>query len=105
MYNAWATDHHMGHYLMSKTLTPSHFGETRADPRRSFALLKAWMLWRGRQGGWASKRVGRARQFERDARELEQEVLALPGELLGNVAADAKLREWAPEIVERILEA
>ena len=37
MYNAWATQACMGHHSMSKALTPSHFGETRADPRRSFA--------------------------------------------------------------------
>ena len=105
MHAAWATPHHVGHYAMSKTLTPAHFGEARADPRRSLALLKAWVLWRGRQHGWAGQRVGRARQFDRDARELEGEVRALPGELLGNDAADAKLREWAPDVVGRILAA
>ena len=95
----------MGHYVMSKTLTPLHFGETRADPRRSIALLKAWVLWRGRQNGWATKRVGRARQFEQDAREFEHEIRALPSQLLGNDAADKMLREWALDVVHRILKA
>ena len=103
MYSVWATEKHMGHYSMSKTLTPAQFGETRSDPPRSFALLKPWVLWRGRLHGWATARPGRARQFDRDARELQQEVEALPGRLLGNDAADDKLREWAPDVVDRIL--
>ena len=38
--------------MMSKTVTPTHFGETRDDPRRSIAILKAWVLWRANRGGW-----------------------------------------------------
>ena len=55
--------------------------------------------------GWATKRVGRARQFEQDAQEFEHEIGALPSQLLGNDAADKMLREWAPVVVNRILKA
>ena len=92
----------MGHHQMSRTLTPTHYGETRENPQRSFALLRAWALWRGRLHGWANMRPGRYRQFEHDAVALEREVRSIPGVLLGNVHADARLREWAPDVVERI---
>lgn len=101
MHSCWSTDAQMGHRAMSRTLTPEHYGETRAHPLRSMALLKAWALWRARQDNWASMQPGRARQFQRDADALVLEVRAVPGELLGNAAADARLLEWAPDIVER----
>ena len=52
MFMQWTAVAHMGHHLMSKTVTPTHFGETRDDPRRSIAILKAWVLWRANRGGW-----------------------------------------------------
>ena len=102
MCDVWACEAHMGRYAMSRTLTPAHYGETRAAPARSFALLKAWALWRAGHSGWSSQRPGRARQFERDLAALEAEVRSLPGELLGNDAADALLREWVPDLVARV---
>ena len=102
IFNVWTTDSQMGHHQMSRTLTPTHYGETRENPQRSFALLRAWALWRGRLHGWANMRPGRSRQFEHDAVALEREVRSIPGVLLGNVHADARLREWAPDVVERI---
>ena len=105
MYDSWATDARMDPTAMSRTLTPAHYGETRANPQRSMALLRAWVLWRARRDGWATQRVGRARHFEHDAQALEKEVRSIPGALLGNAAADERLREWVPDIVERILSA
>ena len=98
----WTTEAHLGHRDMSKTLTPTSFGETRQNPARSMALLRAWALWRARRGGWSTSRPGRARHFELFAEALEREVRSLPGLLLGHPAADARLREWAPDIAERI---
>ena len=102
MHSRWSTEAHMGHWAMSKTLTPENFGETRESPVRSMCLLRAWTLWRSSQNGWADQRPGRARQFQRDAEALENDIRALPGELLGNAAADARLREWAPDVVARL---
>ena len=102
MYDAWTTEEQMGHRDMSKTLTPSHYGETRENPARSFVLLRAWMLWRARRDGWATARPGRSRQFEVDAADLERDIRALPGPLTGDGAANARLREWVPDIVARI---
>ena len=103
MYDIWTKPEHMGRHHMSKTLTAAHYGETRADPLRSFALLRAWMLWRARADGWASERPGRREEFQRDADALVVEARSLPGDLLGNSKADAKLRRWAPDVVERIM--
>ena len=61
------------------------------------------MLWRARADGWASERPGRLRQFQRDADALAVEVRSLRGDLTGNSAADANLRKWAPDVVERIM--
>ena len=102
MRDVWACDEHMGRYAMSRTLTPTHYGETRAAPARSLILLKAWALWRAGQKGWSSQRPGRARQFERDLVALEAEMRGVPGELLGNDAADALLRKWVPDLVARV---
>ena len=103
MYDIWTKPEHMGRHQMSKTLTPLHYEETRADPLRSVALLRAWMLWRARADGWASERPGPREEFQRDADALVVEVRSLPGDLLGNSKADAKLRTWAPDVVERIM--
>lgn len=102
MYDAWTTEEHMGHRDMSKTLTPSNYGESRENPARSFVLLRAWMLWRARRDGWAIARPGRSRQFDRDAADLERDIRALPGPLTGDGAADARLREWVPDCVARV---
>lgn len=102
LHATWTTEAHLGHRDMSKTLTPTNFGETRQNPARSMALLRAWVLWRARRGGWSTSRPGRARHFERVAESLEREARSLPGLFLGHPAADARLREWAPDVAERI---
>lgn len=63
MFADWATAEHMGHFEMSKTLIPSKFGEDVRNPKRSYFLLRAWMLWRARRNGWAGARSGRRNQF------------------------------------------
>ena len=52
---------------MSRTLTPCHYGETRAEPTRTWFLLRAWMVWRARQDGWHAQNADRARFFAHEA--------------------------------------
>ena len=85
---------------MSKTLTPRHYSETRESPIRSFLLLRAWMLWRFAQHGWAMAERGRHRQYDEDFAELLREIrkLGYADRLLGNAEANKLLQLWVPEL-------
>ena len=89
---------------MSKQITPSHYGWTRAEPTRGVILLRAWALWRARSRGWSELKRGRARHFEEHELLLERDIRALeaPCQMLGNPKANALLREWAPAVVARL---
>lgn len=95
----------MGGNSPTKQVLPRNLDETRQEPTRSLLVLRAWALWRARQGGWAQAQRGRARYFREQEDLIVREVQALgaPGQLLGNSKADALLRAWAPEVVERLL--
>ena len=86
----------------SKTLTPSHYGESRDNPARTRVLLRAWMLWRARWYGWVKGDRGRARQFQEEEILLERGIRELPSPragILGDTKADALLRSWVPDLV------
>ena len=95
----------MGTATLSKQVTPKQYGEQCDDPVRSLLLLRAWALWRARQGGWATAQRGRARHFREQEVLLEREVRSLQAKckLLGNRKANAVLSEWAPDVVQRLL--
>ena len=100
MHNWCATEVHMGHWQMSKTITPATFGESRDNPTCSVLLLRAWALWRARLNNWADLRDGRSRQFASDAADLVRDISAVPGHLLGHPHANRMLRKWAPYVAE-----
>jgi hypothetical protein len=106
MHQCWTSEPPvgLGHSSMSRTLTPSHYGESRAEPSRSFILLRAWMLWRVHVDGWATAERGRHRQFQEDETLLEQDILRLhaPGGMLGNAEADKLLLSWVPALATRV---
>ena len=102
MFHAWAGQEQMGHYAMSRTLTPLHYGETREEPRRCIALLKAWTLWRSRLQGWSEATPERRAAALAIAEEVRQHVVAESGELLGHPAANRLLRKWAPDVVSAV---
>ena len=86
---------------MSKTFTPTKFGETREDPRRCWALLKAWMIWRARGApGWIDAEGGRQRLVA-DEEELLRESLARCN-FRGNDQAFAELSKWAPALAATV---
>ncbi|CAK0870746.1 unnamed protein product [Prorocentrum cordatum] len=95
----------MGDKNRSKTLTPAHYGESRDDPVRSVIVLRCWMLWRAGSNGWSAAHPGRARDFAEEAGRLQREIQdlqPLAGGLLGHPRADARLREWVPDIVAQL---
>ena len=89
---------------MSKTVQPRDYGETRDDPVRSLMLLRAWTVWRARQGGWAEAKTCRKRYIDEHEVRLERDIAALdaPGHLLGHPAANTVLKEVLPTLVVRL---
>jgi len=95
----------MGSSGMSKTLTPSNYGELRSNPVRSHFLLRAWMLWRARKDGFVAADSQRKLLFDDEALRLQLDVRAYqPQEdnLLGNAKASLSFIEWVPDIAGRI---
>eukprot|EP00971_Amphidinium_carterae_P175408 3476952-Amphidinium_carterae.1 len=46
----WLQPDKLGKFAEGKSLTPGHFGEaSETTPVRSYAILRAWMLWRFKQ--------------------------------------------------------
>ena len=90
---------------MSKTLTPRHYGETRADPTRTWFLLRALMVWRARQDGWHAQYADRARVFAGEAARLEADLVRHQPQadgLTGNVKATKLFMDWVPDIAARV---
>ena len=94
----------MGTANSTKQVTPRHYQEKCDDPIRSLLLLRAWGLWRARQGGWANAQRGRARHFREQEVLLEGDVKALGSKcrLLGDHKANSMLKSWVPDIVARL---
>ena len=107
--HAFRTLDGLGLREMSKTLTPAHYGETWDELVRTILLLRSWAAWRVRQNGFWASRLGRVREAQRDAERLfsdlrealhEQGGVAFP--FLGNEKAHRLLRQWVPDIVQRL---
>ena len=84
----------------SRTLTPTTYGETRENPKMYLLLLRAWMLWRSRDNGWASRDRGRQNHVDGEASRLDQSIKAMnaAGGSSGDPTADALLKTWVPDI-------
>ena len=100
----WLGKGGMGATQQSKTLTPSHYGESHENPIRSMMLLRAWSLWRATANGWSSKKVGRARFFDDQRKKFAHELKKFSAQtegdsILGTSKADKLLRDWVPDLV------
>lgn len=97
----------MGATNWSKSITPRLVGEERSDPTITVLLLRAWAVWRARQGGWADLQRGRARHFKDQESLLEKDIKSLGSKcrLLGSRKANDLLKAWAPELVHRLTSA
>ena len=92
------------HIPLSKHITPRHYGETRDDPTVCLFLLRAWSIWRARQGGWANAFAWRSNHFAEQESQLERDVAMYNAadKLLGNDAANADLRIALPQLCIRL---
>ena len=96
----------LGSAGLSKALTPSHYGDTSADPWRTVILLRAWSFWRVREGGWVSLREARVRMYAAELSSLEADIRArLPdgfeAPLFGSDRAHQLFKKWVPELFAR----
>ena len=94
----------MGVAMMSKALSPHHYGETWEEPVKTIILLKCWGVWRARWIGWCRQKDCRQREVSRQVERLTAEIIsvqrALPARpLLGSLAAETLLGKWVPDIV------
>ena len=67
-------------------------------------LLRAWTVWRARQGGWAESRIYRRRYVDEHEVRLERDIAAMdaPSHLLGHPAANTAMRDVLPAMVVRL---
>lgn len=96
----WCGKSHMGERNRSKTVSPAHYGDSRAAPTRARLVLRAWMLWKVRSTGFMQKRASRRRLFEAEAARLRADIIALScasEPSTGNAAADTAIQQWAPQ--------
>jgi len=60
-------------------------------------------MWRMRLSPeWLAAHDRRNRQLARGEAELERDVRALPGRITGEPRADDMLKNWAPEVADRL---
>lgn len=96
----WATPEHMGTTYKSRTLFPSHFGDSREHPVRSMLVLRAWVLWKARATGFCDKRSSRRKLLSIEAEALRRDIEGMSSEAhptTGNVPADVLITELAPD--------
>jgi len=97
----------LGLTMMSKTLSPHHYGETWEKPEGTLLLLRSWAFWRARWCGWSKAKECREREVQRQVERLTAEIGRLHGArparpLLGSAAADLLLSKWVPDVVGRL---
>ena len=100
MLRSWQTADEMGTAEFSKRLRPHHFGESKANPHRTYLVLRSWMLWRSARGGWNDKKAARQRWWRGEQDKLRRDIAALrePGGGTGSPKADSMIRVWMPSV-------
>ena len=101
----------MGTRMLSKTISPHHYGDDLSDPWRSILLLRSWSIWRARLLGWSKQKECRSREvgrqmerFVHDLRKAHSEHgLAVMKPLLGCPAAHDLLYQWTADAVRTVL--
>ena len=93
----------IGDDTLSRSMTPSHFGETMESCTVTMLLLRAWTIWRAHRNAWASAKPGRQRQIDEDLSSLQrdvQKVLTQNGGSLGHEKADVLWAKFQTECAE-----
>jgi hypothetical protein len=94
----WTQPTLLGTTMKSKTVVPSHFGDSRESPARAYAVCRAWSIWRARQGQFLVGCSSRVHVFSQELQLLRAELQALGhGGRTGNLRADALIEGWVPE--------
>ena len=92
----------LGSANTTKTIMMSRLDGNLDPPLRTFAALKAWMLWRACSGGWARAKPVRAIWLNKEAEELKRHIRAMDvsGGGTGHAEADTLITEWWPAALE-----
>lgn len=98
----WCVADEIGSTEKSRTVIPKHFDEEKDAPDKSYMVLRAWFLWRGRRDGWADRLVPRQIFFHHLENKLRADIAALQvsGGGTGSPTADALIRGWCPSVLE-----
>ena len=98
----WCTRSYMGVHNKSKTLVPSHFGDSRGSPIRAKLVLRAWMLQKFTTNDFASGRAARRKLFNAEVASLRGDIIDMSSEAnmtTGNKRADELIFAWAPMVM------
>ena len=97
----WTGPDHLGPTLVSKTLVPSHYGDSRSEPDQIVLVLKAWMLyrWQG-NGGRFLQRRSRLEAWARERDALARNISERGGRGSLHPKAPEQIQLWAPSVLE-----
>ena len=91
-----ASEGGLGIKFNSKTATLAHYGDVGA-PTRTLLLLRAWMIYRFQQHGFADAKPERRQWLAREVSNLRRDIqnLNVLGGGTGDALADRRIRTWA----------
>ena len=92
----------MGVHNKSKTLVPSHFGDSRGSPIRTKLVLRAWMLHKFTTNEFASGRAARRKLLNAEVASLRADIIAMISDTnmtTSNRRADEMIIAWAPMVM------
>ena len=84
----------MGKKCGTKALSPHHYGEGLAGPRRTMCLLRAWAIWRTAHGGWAQAHPRRNREWEALRNTLAEDIRAVDGRAILRPPVVVEVGPW-----------
>ena len=92
----------MGTAMMWKTVQILEYDPSLDSPNRTYIVLRCWALWRAQQGDWLNHHPLRQRWYQHELADLRAAVskLGTPKGTTGCAAADMKVREWAPAVLQ-----
>ena len=100
MYPQFAVPGCLGERDVSRTITPSHYGELKEEHPQCMFLLRAWMLQRMRGSPSFMGHNARLRAYQREVDSLRRALHALgTASLLPRISAG--IRSWAPESMQQ----
>ena len=73
----WCKEEELGTKFLSKRVRPKDFAEEKGHPVRSYAVLRAWMLWRTQENGWKDRKVARQRWWLAEVQKLKRDLASM----------------------------